>query len=290
MKPITRHPLALLIVTLSILITACGGKEVPEAPSSPSLAFDLMDESRGPLIVFIHGWMCDRTYWKSQVEYFASSYPILNVDLMEHGDSPTDPRASISEVAADVVPLIEKINPKEVVLVGHSMGGPVVVEIARALSGPDSILIVGVDTLRQPNEVTDQDRLEQTLAAMDANFEQTTVGFVSNAFFLPDTNPEFVANIANDMAQGPMETGMRLVKALTDYDTAAGLTAVSQHPLLLINASYIPTDVAGLKAINPAAKVLEVDGVGHFLHMEREQEFNALLEKEISNWQESSTQ
>jgi pimeloyl-ACP methyl ester carboxylesterase len=42
---------------------------------------------RLPALIFIHGWSCDLTYWQKQVDYFASRYTVVAIDLGGHGDS-----------------------------------------------------------------------------------------------------------------------------------------------------------------------------------------------------------
>lgn len=41
----------------------------------------------GPALLFVHGWCCDHTHWRGQVEEFAASHRVIAVDLRRHGDS-----------------------------------------------------------------------------------------------------------------------------------------------------------------------------------------------------------
>ena len=266
------NPMRSLALLLSLLIVSACSNPEPAKPDSP-LSYDLTGPKNDTLLVFIHGWLCDRSYWQPQVEHFEKDYRVLNVDLMSHGESLGDDlgdsRTTIEALAADVAPIVRDAKAKRVVLIGHSMGGNVVVELASLLPKDQPVLVVGVDTLREPNEPTDQERLDQTMAAMNANFEQTTIGFVSASFFVPGTDPEFVSKIATDMAQGPKATGMELINALVNHDLPQGLRNMADRPLVVINSSYLPTDLAGLKQHHPNVTLLAMENVGHFLHLEQ---------------------
>src|SRR5262245_38162541 len=38
-------------------------------------------------LVFIHGWTCNLTFWKPQIEAFKSKTRVIAIDLPGHGDS-----------------------------------------------------------------------------------------------------------------------------------------------------------------------------------------------------------
>ena len=41
----------------------------------------------GPVLVFVHGWSCDASYWREQVDYFKKNYHMVLIDLAGHGRS-----------------------------------------------------------------------------------------------------------------------------------------------------------------------------------------------------------
>ena len=41
----------------------------------------------GVVLVFVHGWSCDASYWREQVEYFKEKYHMVLIDLAGHGRS-----------------------------------------------------------------------------------------------------------------------------------------------------------------------------------------------------------
>ena len=100
-----------------------------------------------PALVFIHGWASDRSVWQEQVNIFARGHTLVTVDLGGHGASGANRASwSIASLAQDVVTVVKALGLKRVVLIGHSMGGPVALLAAGRM--PDRILgVIGVDTL-----------------------------------------------------------------------------------------------------------------------------------------------
>lgn len=104
------------------------------------LNFELHGES-GPPLVLIHGYTGDITDWRLQLPAFSPSYRTLIIDLRGHGQSeaPTDRSAyTIDDFADEVEAVVDEIGFPQYHLLGHSMGGAVVQEIA--LRSPERLL------------------------------------------------------------------------------------------------------------------------------------------------------
>jgi pimeloyl-ACP methyl ester carboxylesterase len=115
-------------------------------PSQDGMTIRYEDVGQGePAIVFVHGWSCDRSYWTPQVEHFSEAHRVVSVDLAGHGESSLGREDwTITAFGADVAAVLEALDLRNAVLVGHSMGGPVIVE--SALLAPDRIAaLVSVD-------------------------------------------------------------------------------------------------------------------------------------------------
>lgn len=80
-----------------------------------------------PTIVFLHGGGMSGWVWKKQVEYF-KDYHCLVPDLPGHGKS-NEPLISLKDCAQKVAELIEKNGHNKVIVVGHSLGAKVAVEL-----------------------------------------------------------------------------------------------------------------------------------------------------------------
>ena len=84
-------------------------------------------------VILVHGWTCDETTWTEQVPVLAKQYRVVTLDLPGHGksDSPPDGTFSTDLFARAIEAVRAEAGANRVVLVGHSMGTPVVVRHAR---------------------------------------------------------------------------------------------------------------------------------------------------------------
>ena len=89
---------------------------------------------KGPkTVILVHGWTCDETTWSDQVPALKHEYRVVTVDLPGHGKSgsPKDGKLSMDMFARAVEAVRAEVKAERVVLVGHSMGTPVIVQYAR---------------------------------------------------------------------------------------------------------------------------------------------------------------
>src|SRR6516225_1632434 len=100
---------------------------------------EIVGEVRGrgdTALVFLHGSCGDREYWKHQVEVFAADYRVVAIDQAGHGESGKERKAWTADgLAGDVETVVKALALKRVVLVGHSMSGPVALLAAKRMPG-----------------------------------------------------------------------------------------------------------------------------------------------------------
>ena len=68
------------------------GSEVVRSGDGIPLAFEVHGAG-APALVFVHGWSCDRSYWRGQLRPLAARYQTVAVDLAGHGGSGMGRRA-----------------------------------------------------------------------------------------------------------------------------------------------------------------------------------------------------
>jgi pimeloyl-ACP methyl ester carboxylesterase len=237
-----------------------------------------------PLLVLIHGWSCNETYWDAQLDALRGDYPVVTLDLAGHGRSSADREDwSMQAYGRDVASVVRALpGSARVILIGHSMGGPVAVEAALAL-GDRVIAVIGVDTFKNvglpPPSAADTDQRLRTFAA---DFRTTTQLFVSKSFFRDDADPAFVTRIADAMASGDPKVGMASIRELNNWDGRNAMSRLSV-PIIAINADHgAPTDADRIRNFAPSFRYVPFAGAGHFLMMEQPDRFNALLLEELA--------
>lgn len=239
-----------------------------------------------PAIVFVHGWSCDRRYWHGQVGHFAARFTVVTVDLAGHGESGTGRRSwTMPFFGEDVAAVVTRLDLPEVVLVGHSMGGDVVVEAAMRLR-PRVRGLVWVDVYRSLDESGSDAQTEQETAAFMAPF-RADFGAATRAFVRriagADTNPDLVDQIADDMAAAPPSIALDAMRHAFGNERAAiaGLRKAAV-PAVAINPGTRPTDAGSLARHGVTTKLLPA--VGHFLMLQDPSGFNRLLDNTIDEF------
>jgi pimeloyl-ACP methyl ester carboxylesterase len=252
-----------------------------EAPSGVHIQYRLYGGGDA-LVVLVHGWSCDSNYWQAQLPALREHYAVATVDLAGHGGSGANRDSwSMADFGDDVVRVVNALpDYQKVVLVGHSMGGPVVVEAARRLEGR-VVGVIGVDTLRgigaPPPAAADT---AAQLVPFEQDFIGTTRAFVTGNFFTPNSDPTLVRRIADDMSLAPPEVALPALRGLNAWDAETAIKAAAV-PITLINAALPPTDGTRIAALAPAFKLITQEGVGHFPMMENPAAFNPVLRQEI---------
>jgi pimeloyl-ACP methyl ester carboxylesterase len=116
---------------------------------------DLSSFSNKPVLLFNYGLVCNNAHWKHQVEYFDSqNYPIIIHNYRDHynsGPSSSIEECTISNIVNDITELLNHLNVKRCVSLGHSMGVNITLELASKFELEKMVLISG--TVIPPHEV-----------------------------------------------------------------------------------------------------------------------------------------
>jgi pimeloyl-ACP methyl ester carboxylesterase len=278
-----KHLLFALVSVMSLVVFgnalwASAEKQTAVSPDGVEIAFSM--EGKGePAIVFVHGWCCDRSYWRDQASEFSKTHMVVAIDLAGHGESGMNrTKWTVESYGQDVVAVVEKLGLKKVILVGHSMGGDIIIEAARRM--PDRVLaLVGVDTYQDLEREIPEEARSQFLAGFKSDFVTTTKSFV-RGMFPAGADSALVEHVANDMASAPPEVGIGTMENLLSYRAAPALEGL-KIPVYAINADKFPTNVEAAKRRAYSFEVKYMPGRGHFLMLEDPKGFNRLLAETI---------
>src|SRR5690606_21000061 len=99
-------------------------------------------------LLFLHGWCINSLYWSEQIAHFSANYTVYAIDLPGFGKSTASREHwTIEEYAKDVAAFIDELDLQNVVLVGHSMSGDIMLETA-LISKQKIVGLVGVDNYK----------------------------------------------------------------------------------------------------------------------------------------------
>jgi pimeloyl-ACP methyl ester carboxylesterase len=279
----------LVIMLLSVLAaSACADSSAPDERVASIDGERIAYEKRGSgdlAIVLVHGWSCDRSYFRHQLGSFSDRYTTVSLDLAGHGESTVGRvNSTIALFGEDVAAVVRKLDLKRVVLVGHSMGGDVVVAAARLLKGR-VVGLIWVDDYKELGPPSPDAEIEAFAARFRADFPGMADEVV-RSLFLPNADPTLVDRVARDMAAAPPQVGATSIESSFKYAREIpGALAELKLPVIAINADNGPTDAASLA--RHGVKSVVMPGVGHFLMLEDPKRFDALLATAIEDLQTS---
>ncbi|MFT5733832.1 MAG: pimeloyl-ACP methyl ester carboxylesterase [Planctomycetota bacterium] len=237
-----------------------------------------VDESM--TVVFIHGWCGNRSQWQSHMEKLVPDVTVVSVDLLGHGDSGKQERDewTIPRYGRDVTGLIESLDLRDVVLVGHAMGGQVALEVALRL--PDRIIgVVGVESLHElnvePATSADPEGFKAYLQGFQDGFMKAFEGFIGSAVHV-DTPKPIRERIARDARGCDKGVAIKLMKHFQTRDLKTIVRTI-ESPVFCINSKIFETDIKGNQELLPSFDAIRMDGVGYWPHLEAPESFQTEL-------------
>jgi len=82
-------------------------------------------------VLLLHGYGEDSRMWEYFMRGLSDKYQILRIDLPGFGKSKIEGSVSIADMAEDVKIVLDKLQIKKLIFIGHSMGGYVGLEFAK---------------------------------------------------------------------------------------------------------------------------------------------------------------
>ena len=234
-------------------------------------------------LVFVHGYSCSSEYWWPQLEYFSKDHTVIAVDIAGHGKSGVNRQEySMDAFGNDVTSVIEHLDLEEVVLIGHSMGGPVIVKAANNL-GFKTRLIVGVDTFHDLSTEGIGGFARTAVNTMFKLFYESMTEDSIDDFFIDKTDEDLARWVRNDALKSPKHISQGTLDALLTMNYPESLRELS-IPIVALNArTFRETKLDSNMNTYKNLQIEFMEDVGHFIMLERPVEFNNWLETKISN-------
>lgn len=259
----------------------------------PKIAF--IDQGSGEqTIILVHGLASNAGFWRYNIPEFAKKYRVIAVDLPGYGKSQKgNYKYSMSFYADQIKRIIEELKLKNVVYVGHSMGGQIGIKLAIKYPELLSKLILaspaGFEEFQQGEG--DWLRSVMTMKGVKSTTEEGIRRNLAMNFYSWEDKWEWMVEERVRMRKASdfdefAYTVVRCVNGMLDEPTFDKLSLI-KTPTLVIYGKYdglIPnpylnpghtSDVfeKGAKDIDNG-KLVELDNAGHMIQIEKADEFN----------------
>jgi pimeloyl-ACP methyl ester carboxylesterase len=261
----------------------------------------------GSTLVFTHGWTFSSRSWHYQ-RMLAERWRIVLMDHRDHGESGTGPRdnRTIDQIGRDLAAVLDATcEGRDVVLVGHSMGGMTIMSLAahqpeRFGTQVKAVALVDTSGRREPDHtfglrgplvkpllaqwksslalmVSDPDKAER------ARRSGSSVSVAISRFLnIGKGSDKRLATFTEAMsAATKAEVVGDFWLTLDAHDKMDALKVLADIPTLVIvgdrDRLTPPDNARKLAAAIPGAKLLELRGAGHCTMLEQPEAVNAAL-------------
>jgi pimeloyl-ACP methyl ester carboxylesterase len=241
-----------------------------EAASVGDLDIHSTVQGQGPkTIIFVHGWTCDETSWAAQVAALKGDYRVVTLDLPGHGQSeaPAPDQFSMELFAQAVEAVRAEVGADKVVLVGHSMGGPVIRQYA--LDHPEHVAgLVAVDGQLDVRPLAN-------VRGVPTPTREMRNGMIGTMFG-PNTSPELQAQIRAMMMKAPDATAAGAMASMFDPKNQSEARIMAPALTMFAGTNRNAADQSTREMV-PNWTSEQFEGTGHFVMMEQPDKFNAEL-------------
>jgi pimeloyl-ACP methyl ester carboxylesterase len=240
-----------------------------------SLAYEEVGAGDPPLVL-VHGIASHRGFWAPQLQRFGADHRVVAVDLRGHGasDAPVQ-RYPIAALADDVGWMCEQLGVTRPVVIGHSLGGIVALELAATrpelVAGAvmiDSVLLPGPDRTAFVRDLVARLRGPDGARVLRDYFA---------TFFSAYADPEQVEWILDAAARTPAHVTSSIWEEWANGWDEAGTLAQCQVPLAYLDAGTPNADLARIVELSPAIVLGRTVATGHFSQLESPAQVHAML-------------
>jgi len=228
-------------------------------------------------VVFVHGWCCDLTVWRPQAAAFDGKARLVFIDLPGYGKS-DKPKAeyTLDLFAEGIDAVLKDAGVEKAVLVGHSMGTPVVRQFYRRFPDKTKGLVFVDGPLRFFSK--DPADTEKFLSMFKEDTFKETAARMFGTMFRPDTPAAARKQVEELVAAADPGVAISSMRGMADPKVwKEDPVKVPAQALMAKSPFWTDEYKEFARKLVPDLDYREFDGVGHFLFLEKPTEFNTAL-------------
>ena len=235
-------------------------------------------------IILIHGLFGRLENFGMVAKALAENYRVTSVDVRNHGDSFHDAIINYPAMAQDIVVLMRHLDIKSAIILGHSMGGKIAMELA--LTSPELVEKLIVADIAPVEYPPHHNKIIAGLKSLDfSTITQRKDADIQLAKYVEELSVRqfLLSNLRSE--NGQLSFRCNVENIANNYPeimkTYQGNNSY-QGPTLFIkgaNSNYILSEHRDeIVRLFPQSRARVIQGAGHWLHAEKTMAFNRSVE------------
>ena len=240
------------------------------------------DTGRGTPLVLVHGFLGSSNMWRPQIEFFKDNFRVIAPALPGFGDSNTiNSCDSIECMAKVILSLLEKMEIKNFNLLGHSMGGMIVQEIAK-IAGEKILKLICYGTGPRGNIPGRFETIDQSREKLKINGLKDTAHRIAKTWFIEEEKAKHFYLCEEAGKQASVKAADNGLVAMKNWNGIENLKNIKNETLIIWgdqDKAYNFNQVETLNNNIPNSDLKVIKGCSHNVHLEKPEEFNAIVEE-----------
>lgn len=230
-------------------------------------------------IVLVHCWAGNLGFWREQVPALAGKARLILIDLPGHGQSDKPHTAYTMDFFAESVRAVMRdAHVGKATLIGHSMGVPIICRVYKQAPERVAALVAVDGTLRRPS-MTPEQAEQFTARFRSPDYRDKTREFIGTMFPAPGTEA-LRDRVVSELFETPHYVMVGAMDGMFGTDQPNWDPHHVNVPVLVINAAnpmWTDEYKEYVRSLSPQTDYRSIDGVGHWLMLEKPGEFNSTL-------------
>ena len=229
-------------------------------------------------LIFIHGWTCNANFWKANVPAFIGATRVIAVDLPGHGESdkPQTATYSMDLFARAVDAVLQNAKVEHAVLIGHSMGAPVLRQFYRKFPTKVRALVIVDGSLKVMGTREQMNPFLEPLRKPDyLKSAEQSVTYLTNGM----KNEAVRAEVKTAMLSAPQHVMVSAFEEMLNPEVWREPVkfTVPVLALMALNPQWDKAYEAFVRETAPGVEYQVWPGVSHFLMMDEPEKFNGTV-------------
>ena len=235
------------------------------------------DEGNGFPLVLVHGFLGSSKMWKPQIDFFKYHFRVITPDLPGFGRSnKAKSHNSIQSIANLLLDRLEEKKIDKFHLLGHSMGGMIVQEMAKKSGGKISKLVC-YSTGPKGEMPGRFETVDQSRENIKKNGLEVTAKNIAQTWFVLGEKAKYFDLCLEAGKQTSIEAADNALIAIKNWDGVKNLQDIKNNTLIIWgdkDKSYNLGQVQTLEKNISDSNLVIFKGCAHNVHLEQPDQFN----------------